>query len=873
MVSATVVVFVVSLNPTIYANPLDAIYPAGATTGTTVDVELFGNGATGAASLLTSVPGLKFERLKEERQFRLTIPADTAPGIYDVHVISPSGVSSSRHFVVSDRYEYLEQEPNTTLSEISKSTVIDATNGVGGVINGRLQEKGDVDHHRFRAKRGQRIVLECWAERIGSSLRPILELCDATGRRLQLSQSDTGIDPRIDFLVEADGVYIAKVFDLTFTGDATHVYRLDIDAGPRVLFALPPVVQKGKTAKVRLFGTNLAPQAEPVVAAGGSSAVSTPREVSESNNLSSELESVAVELLAPESATFAPALHLKPAQIALDGFPYLHPGATQPILVALTDLPVITITEPPQTPANSLVTDYPVEICGQLTGGDERHWFAFDAERGEVLWFEAFGERIGSPVDLDLAVLDAEAQREYIRFTDEPRNPGRTAFPTDHSDPAGRWVVPADGRYLVVVRNLLSTLADDPRRVYRISIRREDPDFQLALLPARSPAAINIKRGGRQVVEVLAFRRRGHAAPIRVRATNLPPGIECPPIWINSNTSRGPLVLTARRSAEPIEGTIELVGESRLYHPDVNHLDLNQVDVSSGGTANSFLYTGHGGDADELSTTTIRRAVRGGTMVHGRQPTGIGRLTAAIPLAIRGDSLARVEITANDTRFQQGTVITLGVDVHRENSSHNAEVKLIGAHLPPIVRNETATIAAGRSSGHICFYLPAELPIGVYTLVVKATTEVGILKGDGKTEAQSVTLMSNPVSFEVYPAPFVVRINPTSPRKIRRGEVLQVAFTAYRQNGFIGKLHTELVAPGGVVGLRGRGVTFISQTESGNIQIIANEDAPLGQQPFLQFEALGTVEDKAIYRSSNFVYLEIIEKEKETAKPDSEEEK
>ena len=43
--------------------------------------------------------------------------------------------------------------------------------------------------------------------------------------------------------------------------------------------------------------------------------------------------------------------------------------------------------------------------------------------------------------------------------------------------------------------------------------------------------------------------------------------------------------------------------------------------------------------------------------------------------------------------------------------------------------------------------------------------------------------------------------------------------------------------------------------------LVANDDAPLGQIPFLQFEGLGTVEDKAIFRSSAFVYLEIIEKE------------
>jgi hypothetical protein len=89
--------------------------------------------------------------------------------------------------------------------------------------------------------------------------------------------------------------------------------------------------------------------------------------------------------------------------------------------------------------------------------------------------------------------------------------------------------------------------------------------------------------------------------------------------------------------------------------------------------------------------------------------------------------------------------------------------------------------------------------------------------------------------------------------------VVQVAFFAERRHGFIGKTHVELVAPGGVAGLRGRGVTLVGQSDSGVIQIIANDDAPLGQQPFLRLEAVGTVEDRPIYRATRPLRLEIVE--------------
>ena len=54
-------------------------------------------------------------------------------------------------------------------------------------------------------------------------------------------------------------------------------------------------------------------------------------------------------------------------------------------------------------------------------------------------------------------------------------------------------------------------------------------------------------------------------------------------------------------------------------------------------------------------------------------------------------------------------------------------------------------------------------------------------------------------------------------------------------------------------------MTFVGQAESGNIQIIANEDAPLGQQPFLRLYAVGVLEDEPVYHGSCLLPLEIVE--------------
>ncbi|MBC7816818.1 MAG: hypothetical protein IAG10_08020, partial [Planctomycetaceae bacterium] len=75
-------------------------------------------------------------------------------------------------------------------------------------------------------------------------------------------------------------------------------------------------------------------------------------------------------------------------------------------------------------------------------------------------------------------------------------------------------------------------------------------------------------------------------------------------------------------------------------------------------------------------------------------------------------------------------------------------------------------------------------------------------------------------------------------------------------------MHTELATPGritDIAGLRGRGETFTGQTDKGTLQIVINDDAPLGRQPFLRLFTVGVVEDEPTYFGSSFFPLEIVE--------------
>ena len=787
---------------------LNTVFPTGGQIGQSVEVAVSGTNLQGLRTLHCNVPGVRCERLDPSRM-RLTIPAGTPPGLCDLWAVGDNGVSSPRTFAIGNRPEQLETEPNETVST-AMSVPLDI------VINGRLDKAGDSDHFRFEAKQGQRVIIECSVERIDSRLRAVLEIFDATGRRLAVNRGYFGIDPLIDFRIPADGSYVVKVQDLTSSGSAEHYYRLDIDTGPRVVFSVPSVIERGKASRVALYGWNL--RADGKVAA--------PADRTDFDRLDVDIPASLAEPSWPLS------VRLQSSQAMLEGFAYHIPGSHAPVMIGVTDVPVTLDHDGNHSPSSAQEVIVPCEVSGQLVAGDERDWFAIPARRGEVFFIEALGQRLQSPVDLQISVLDPAGQQELAQFGDELQNIGGV-FPTSHLDPAGRWVCPADGRYLVAIRNLIGGLQADPRRTYRLSIRREEPDFQLVAVPRRDDlAGLNVRRGGREVLDLFVFRRRGCQGAIHVFAKDLPTGIECSDVWFGPGVNETTLVVSADRNASALFGELKLEG-----------------------VAEESAWKSH--------------PVRGGTIVRSGTPNGWGRITSQIPIAVAGEAPLRITADAHETldhhlygklspKHSQGGVLDVAIHIERRDTGHQGPVKLIGMGLPDSIQNQTTVIPAGQQKGYLSFFLPPTMPVGRYSLAVRAETTVPT--PDKKTEA--VTVVSNPITFEVQPAAILVEVDPFAVTTAKRGDTIKLSYSAKRLNGFIGKMHTELATPGrvtDVVGLRGRGETFTGQTDKGTLQIVINDDAPLGRLQFLRLFTVGVVEDEPTYFGSSFFPLEILE--------------
>jgi WD40 repeat protein len=127
-----------------------SIFPLGLQRGTEADFHLEG----------VHLGGVKAVRLKA---------GDAAPG---TRLTLPIEVLGSPSVLVGEFKEFLRDKPG------GSSPVV----AVPGTANGRIEKAGATDMWRFSAKKGQRLILEINARRLGSSLDSYIEILDAKGQ-------------------------------------------------------------------------------------------------------------------------------------------------------------------------------------------------------------------------------------------------------------------------------------------------------------------------------------------------------------------------------------------------------------------------------------------------------------------------------------------------------------------------------------------------------------------------------------------------------------------------------------------------------------------------------------------------------------------
>jgi hypothetical protein len=184
------------------------VFPMGGKAGETVEMALRGF------------------NLGEHPTCRVTLATETGPQPLPRALPLPGGASNPITLGVGDAPELTEAEPNDDPAKAQPLPVPATVNG--RIDRGSGLAPADVDCYRFRAEKGQALVLEVMARRCGSALDSLLSVTDKSGKELASNDDAEGKDSRLEFTAPETGDYIARVTDLQERGGPDFTYRLSI---------------------------------------------------------------------------------------------------------------------------------------------------------------------------------------------------------------------------------------------------------------------------------------------------------------------------------------------------------------------------------------------------------------------------------------------------------------------------------------------------------------------------------------------------------------------------------------------------------------------------------------------------------------------
>jgi hypothetical protein len=408
-VIAALAAAVVVLGPTAASAQLrppmiTSVSPSGLQRGTTATLALEGTNLDGADRILfedarmtgrilsnedrgpdrierdpaSTAPPIVDIATRHELSIQVEVPSDVPLGRHGFRLRTPLGTTNLRWLAVGAWPEMNEAEPNDT-AESGTPVPVPVT------VNASIGEAGDVDCYRFDAAEGQQLVFSIVAAPVQSRLDAVVEVLEPNGAVLARNDDFGGSrDSLLVHTFDRSGSFTACVADALHAGGDQYFYRLAIGAAPLVTSVFPLGGRAGRPTAFRLQGAHLGEDAQ---------------------------VELALDPDRPNAETLAPKL------------PALEP--IRPIRLAVGRHPEVEEQEPNDTLQDAQAVQWPVTINGRIeraeaasarpppgprpatSGPADEDWFRFQASHGQPLVFSVMAQRVGSPLDSVLEILDA----------------------------------------------------------------------------------------------------------------------------------------------------------------------------------------------------------------------------------------------------------------------------------------------------------------------------------------------------------------------------------------------------------------------------------------------------------------------------------
>jgi hypothetical protein len=298
------------------------------------------------------------------------------------------------------------------------------------------------------------------------------------------------------------------------------------------------------------------------------------------------LESIVITAAVPSEAPAGGLTFMLPpsaASVSLFPLSVANVVGVPPVPIGISPVPVVLEQEPNSDPQSAQELKPPCEVDGQFYPTGDMDWYSFEAKKGDTFLIDVISSRMGCPTDpflfveavppgptpgeqasqseqpdrrggRRLALLQSSGQ-SLAQVDDPPERNNLIGRSLDYSsdDPTYRFVAPNDGRFRLMVRDNFNTGLADPRRVYRLQIRPESPDFRVYVCPEQVKtdnnqvrlASVVLRRGDITWLKVVVDRVEGFAGEVVVSAEGLPEGVTAREVIFGPSQSQAWLAFEA----------------------------------------------------------------------------------------------------------------------------------------------------------------------------------------------------------------------------------------------------------------------------------------------------------------------------------------
>lgn len=494
---------------------VNRIFPPGAMRGSTLQVEAQGKFPNPGVQVWSTPAGLTWSPMEEAGKFSVSVDPQAVAGVYFVRFLDQVGASNVHRFIIGTVPETSEVEPNNDFREATVPLSLPT------VVNGVLQQSGDVDSFRLSAKAGETIVASLDASRhLRSPVDAVMQIVDLKGNVLATNHDYHDLDPLISWSSPFDQEVVVRVFGfpsepnstIGLAGGENYLYRLTVTTGPFLESVLPRAVSVVTTTSLAPLGWNF-PASHPPVA----------------------IPAQAFDPVWTDDNFFRFSIDAVPGAITL---PILSSPIHREADVAVS---LDAAGEP-------LALASPLCISGSIAASREvdRYWFI--AEKDVAMEISVASRELGYPLDPLLEIFDAAGNRLH-RIDDL----GASA------DPKHRFVAPVSGRYQVCISDVNAW--GDPHAYYLLRIDAEAKDFRLSA----TTDLFTGKIGEKIEIPVRVERLANFDLPIRISLAALPEGCSCSEVLSEPSGDSSKEVRLELLVDRPLNVPLRIIGRSEGF--------------------------------------------------------------------------------------------------------------------------------------------------------------------------------------------------------------------------------------------------------------------------------------------------------------------